>query len=79
MLKAEMKKEGHVQIEVTGDVLELIIECHAVCVAVAELFPTEEGTELFLNDLTKGAKNYRQLIKNRVKVDNGAIRKAKEE
>ena len=79
MLKAEMKKEGHVQIEVTGDVLELIVECHAVCVAVAELFPTEEGTELFLNDLTKDAKNYRQSITNRVEVDNEAIRKAKED
>lgn len=79
MLKAEMTKEGHVQIEVTGNVLELIVECHAVCVAVAELFPTEEGTELFLNELTKGAKNYRQQIKNRVEVDNGAIKMAKEE
>ncbi len=78
MLKAEMTKEGHVQIEVTGNVLELIVECHAVCVAVAELFPTEEGTELFLNDLTKGAKTYRQQIKNRVKADNGTIRMAKE-
>ena len=79
MLKAEMKKEGHVQIEVTGEVLELIVECHAICVAVAEMFPTEEGTEYFLGSLTEGAKTYRQLIKNRVKVDNGAIRKAKEE
>lgn len=79
MLKAEMKKEGHVQIEATGNVLELIIECHAACVAVAELFTTEEGTELFLNNLTKDAKNYRQSITNRVEVDNEAIRKAKED
>lgn len=79
MLKAEMKKDGHVEIEVTGNVLELIIECHAACVAVAELFPTEEGTELFLNDLPKSTKNYRQSIENRIKVDNDAIRKVKED
>lgn len=79
MLKAEMKKDGHIEIEVTGNVFELIVECHAVCVAVAELFPTEEGTELFLNDLPKSTKTYRQQIKKRIKVDNDTIIKAKED
>lgn len=79
MLKAEMKKDGHIEIEVTGNVFELIVECHAVCVAVAELFPTEEGTELFLNNLPEGAKTYRQSIKNRIKIDDDTIRKAKED
>lgn len=75
MVKAELKNGGHIEVRVEGDIRHLIIELHAVCVAVAEMLGDEKNVNQFLDELPSMCKGYREHVKDRIVIDKKAIRK----
>lgn len=78
MISSEMSKAGQVRLCVKGDITSLIVECHAVCTAIAELFEDEQDIEKFIDYLPEDVRTYRSLITDRVTTNREVINKAKE-
>lgn len=78
MISSEMSKAGQVRLRIEGDIKSLIIECHAICTAIAELFEDEQDIEKFIDYLPEDVRTYRSLITDRVTANRDVINKAKE-
>lgn len=78
MISAEMTKAGQVKLRIEGDIKSLIVECHAICTAIAELFEGEQDIEKFIDYLPEDVRTYRSLITDRVTANRDVINKAKE-
>lgn len=78
MISSEMSKAGQVRLRIEGDIKSLIVECHAICTAIAELFKDEQDIEKFIDYLPEDVRTYRSLFTDRVTANIDVINKAKE-
>lgn len=84
MLRAEIigslknsPESSLVRMNVEGSPLHAICELNALTVAVSELLP-EGSRERFIDDLPELTRTYRKALSRQLVLDNGAIKKAKE-
>lgn len=78
MISSKMSKAGQVRLRIEGDIKSLIVECHAICTAIAELFKDEQDIEKFIDYLPEDVRTYRSLFTDRVTANIDVINKAKE-
>lgn len=78
MISSEMSKAGQVRLRIEGDIKSLIVECHAICTAIAELFEDEQDIEKFIDYLPEDVRTYCSIITDRVIANREIIKKAKE-
>lgn len=77
MITAKHTKNGTL-IELKGDPISMIIECHSICNAIAGIMKDKESTEYFIDHLSSDVRLYRDSVL-KMETDLKVIRKAQEE
>lgn len=79
MLRAESKDNGRILMKVEGKPVQIITELYALICAVSDYFEDDKLRGEFLDDIPSMVRSYREGLKHELRIDNSAIKKAKEE